>query len=332
MAKLTAPTLPPGARKQLSDELHLAHRRAGWPSVRDLARALGVGVASSSRIHDAFTNPRLPAWGLVQLLVVELANRAPGADATAEVKRFHGLWDEAAQADASATTENETPSAQAATLAEPERLPSQQDAARPNPAAKPSRPLDSVSSLLLIDTEGFREHDDVERAYMHRMLYDIIDRVMTTARIRPSLRHHVGLGDTVMETIDPSVAVPSLLRALLTTVPDHLRSVNRLASASVQLRLRLVLATGFVTIKEFEGLMVEDLDQARRLLDSDVLRAALRERQDGYALCVSEAVYQEAVGYADIPAEAFQEIAVPTKDGPLRAWLHSLPPSAWASV
>ncbi|WP_314250061.1 hypothetical protein [Streptomyces sp. DSM 40907] len=300
--------------------------------MHELARALGAGVAGSSRIHDAFANPRLPAWGLVQLLVVELATRAPGTDATAEVKRFRCLWDAAAQADTSATTENGTPSAQAVTPAGPEQLPSRQGAARPDAAAGPSRPLGSVPSLLLVDIEGFRERDDVERAYMHRMLYEIIDRVMAAARIRPSLRHCVGLGDAVMEMIDPSVAAPSLLRAVLTTVPDQLRPINRLASAPVQLRLRLVLATGFVTSKEFEGWMVEDLGQARSLLDSDVLRAALRECEDGLALCVSEAVYQEAVGSADIPAEAFHEIAVPTKDGPLRAWLHSLPPSAWASV
>lgn len=97
MAKLTAPLMTPGPRKRLSDELHALHRRGGWPSVRELARAMGSGVASSSRIHDAFTKPRLPAWGLVEVLVAELACRVPGgAPADQEVKRFHDLWDAAA--------------------------------------------------------------------------------------------------------------------------------------------------------------------------------------------------------------------------------------------
>lgn len=99
MAKLTAPTLAFGPRKQLSDELHALHRRAGWPSVRELARALGTGVASSSRIHDAFTKPRMPDWGLLEVLVIELAGRAPDTDVAAEAKRFHGLWDSAAVAE-----------------------------------------------------------------------------------------------------------------------------------------------------------------------------------------------------------------------------------------
>ncbi|WP_426361656.1 hypothetical protein [Streptomyces sp. E-08] len=95
MPKLTAPSLPPGPRQALSLELHALHRRAGWPSVRDLSSALGDGVASPSRIHDAFTKPRLPAWGLIDVLVVALARKIPRADPTAEVERFHALWDAA---------------------------------------------------------------------------------------------------------------------------------------------------------------------------------------------------------------------------------------------
>lgn len=97
MARLTAPLFAPGPRKRLSDELHALHRRAGWPSVRELARALGSGVASSSRIHDAFTKPRLPVWGLVEVLVAELTSRIPsGPSTTEEVKRFHSYWEAAA--------------------------------------------------------------------------------------------------------------------------------------------------------------------------------------------------------------------------------------------
>ncbi|MFV5997626.1 hypothetical protein ACNPQM_35850, partial [Streptomyces sp. NPDC056231] len=111
MPKLTAPLLVSGSHKRLNDELHALHRRAGWPSVRELARAFGAGVASSSRIHDAFTKPRLPGWGLLELLVSELASRVPGGvPAEQEVKRFHTLWDAAAAEnfpDASAALENQ---------------------------------------------------------------------------------------------------------------------------------------------------------------------------------------------------------------------------------
>ncbi|WP_432089671.1 hypothetical protein [Streptomyces sp. bgisy095] len=55
-------------------------------------------MASSSRIHDAFTKPRLPDWGLVDALVTALAERIPRADPGAESERFHALWEAAAEA------------------------------------------------------------------------------------------------------------------------------------------------------------------------------------------------------------------------------------------
>ncbi|MEU8851963.1 hypothetical protein AB0C70_38365 [Streptomyces sp. NPDC048564] len=66
--------------------------------MRELARSIGAEVASPSRVHDAFTNPRLPSWGLVELLVEVLARRVPGGPSTGEeVQRFHRLWDAAAE-------------------------------------------------------------------------------------------------------------------------------------------------------------------------------------------------------------------------------------------
>ncbi|MFE5515857.1 hypothetical protein ACFQ9J_35580 [Streptomyces sp. NPDC056529] len=98
MPKLTPPSLPPGPRQDLSTELHRLHLRAGRPSVRELSRALGQGVVSSSRIHDAFTKERVPAWALLDLLVPELARRVPRADPAEEVVRFHLLWQAAVEA------------------------------------------------------------------------------------------------------------------------------------------------------------------------------------------------------------------------------------------
>jgi hypothetical protein len=40
MAVIERPDLPPGARRDLNQELHTLHRRAGLPSVRELAGAV----------------------------------------------------------------------------------------------------------------------------------------------------------------------------------------------------------------------------------------------------------------------------------------------------
>ncbi|MFE1273343.1 hypothetical protein [Streptomyces sp. NPDC058757] len=118
MPKLTAPPLPPGPRKTLSDELHRLHLRAGWPSVRDMTRAIGgTSVASSSRVHDVFRQPRLPDWALLDILVTALADGIRGLDSSAESQRFHGLWAAAAEA----STATETPDSSPSSPADPER-------------------------------------------------------------------------------------------------------------------------------------------------------------------------------------------------------------------
>ncbi|MFI5865583.1 hypothetical protein [Streptomyces sp. NPDC051546] len=185
-------------------------------------------------------------------------------------------------------------------------------------------------TMLLVDTERFSDRDDVQQAYLRRMLYGIVDRVLLGAGIDQTLRLRADRGDAIMELVDPAVPLTTLLRALLTEVPAELHAVNRMAASSAQIRLRAVLATGFVAVDEFDGWVGTDLNQACRLLDADPLRAALRERADDFALCVSESVHTGVVqhGHLGIPADQFHVIDVLSKNGPLRAWLHGPLPTA----
>ncbi|MFE9447346.1 hypothetical protein [Streptomyces sp. NPDC006739] len=185
---------------------------------------------------------------------------------------------------------------------------------------------DPVSqTILLLDTERHSDRDDIERAYLRRMLYDITDRALERAGIDETLRLRAGRGDPapVMELIDAGASVPALLRALLTEIPAQLRTVNRMASSSAQIRLRGVVASGYVTTAPY-GWAGSGLDQARRLLDSGPLREALRERPGDFALCVCESVC------AGIPAADFHPMTVDGENGPLKAWLHGPPPQGAA--
>lgn len=80
MSALPRPDLPPGPHRDLVTELHDLHHRAGWPSLRSLARATGM---SHTSVSHAFSRPGLPSWGTVEVLV-----EAMGGDTT----RFHHLW------------------------------------------------------------------------------------------------------------------------------------------------------------------------------------------------------------------------------------------------
>lgn len=77
---LPRPELPQGAQRNLIDALHALHHEAGWPSLRALAREAGC---SHTTISTVFSSPRLPAWGILELVV-----EAMGGD----VKEFHPLW------------------------------------------------------------------------------------------------------------------------------------------------------------------------------------------------------------------------------------------------
>ncbi|MFG2499987.1 hypothetical protein ACGFSB_17445 [Streptomyces sp. NPDC048441] len=184
---------------------------------------------------------------------------------------------------------------------------------------------DPVSrTILLLDIEKYSDRDDVEQAYLRRMLYDITDRALENAGIEETLRLRADRGDSVMELIDANASLTALLRALLTEVPAQLRAVNRMASSSAQIRLRAVLATGYVAVDELDGWVGSDLNHACRLLDAEVLRAALRERTDDFALCVSQSVYAGIVRHdrPGVPADGFHAVRVESKNGTLEAWLH----------
>jgi hypothetical protein len=190
---------------------------------------------------------------------------------------------------------------------------------------------DPVSrTFLLLDVEKFSDRDDVEQAYLRRMLYGLADRVLECAGIDGTLRLRADRGDSVMELIDANASLTSLLRALITEAPAQLRSMNRMASRSAQMRLRVVLATGYVAIDEHAGWVGSDLNHACRLLDASLLRSALAQRRDDVALLVSESVHTGIVrhDHAGIPAEDFHRVTVDSKNGPLRAWLYGPLPAA----
>jgi tetratricopeptide (TPR) repeat protein len=80
MSTLPRPDVPPGPHRDLVTALHELHHRAGWPSLRALARETGV---SHTTVSKTFSQPALPSWGTLELLV-----EAMGGETT----RFHDLW------------------------------------------------------------------------------------------------------------------------------------------------------------------------------------------------------------------------------------------------
>ncbi|WP_338899899.1 hypothetical protein WBG99_33240 [Streptomyces sp. TG1A-60] len=91
--------LPPGARRDLNQELHRLHRRAGEPTVRRIAD--GISRATGT-VHNAFSKPELPRHEVVMAIVnylAELMRYRPNANPEEEGdkidRRVDRLWQEA---------------------------------------------------------------------------------------------------------------------------------------------------------------------------------------------------------------------------------------------
>ncbi|HVK26611.1 MAG TPA: tetratricopeptide repeat protein [Actinokineospora sp.] len=80
MGELPRPAVPDGPVRVFFDGLHDLHHRAGWPSLRDMAREVGC---SHTTISAAFNGTTVPRWGLVELIVETLGG---------DVATFHGHW------------------------------------------------------------------------------------------------------------------------------------------------------------------------------------------------------------------------------------------------
>ncbi|MEU0108059.1 hypothetical protein ABZ322_11855 [Streptomyces sp. NPDC006129] len=182
-------------------------------------------------------------------------------------------------------------------------------------------------TILLFDIEQYGSRDDVEQAFLRRVLYDVVETTLNTAAVDETARLRADRGDSVMELIDTAVPVPALVKTLLTETPALLHNKNRLIAASARMRLRIVLSSGYVAVDELDGWVGSDLNHAVRLLNSDPLRDALKQREADCVLCVSEGVYQGVVrhGPLGVRPEEFHRVTVGTKEGPTVAWVHGEP-------
>jgi hypothetical protein len=185
-------------------------------------------------------------------------------------------------------------------------------------------------TILLFDIEQYGSRDDVEQAFLRRVLYDVADATLAAAAVEETARLRADRGDSVMELIDTRVPVPVLVKTLLTETPALLHNKNRLIASSARMRLRIVLSSGYVAVDELDGWVGSDLNHAVRLLNSDPLRDALKQRDDDCVLCVSSGIYDGVVrhGPLGVRPDDFHRFTAQTKEGPTVAWLHGEPGSA----
>lgn len=97
MARLMFPDLPPGPLRELMEALHQLHARAGWPSVRTIAKDLQL---SHFTVHQLFLSVELPKPTILLPIVEYMAELAPRADVDEWCDRIDNLWTQAERYDA----------------------------------------------------------------------------------------------------------------------------------------------------------------------------------------------------------------------------------------
>ncbi|CAL9543424.1 hypothetical protein ACFW2V_04925 [Streptomyces sp. NPDC058947] len=182
-------------------------------------------------------------------------------------------------------------------------------------------------TILLFDIEQYGSRDNVEQAFLRRVLYDVVDATLLSAAVDETARLRADRGDSVMELIDTATPVPVLVKTLLTETPALLHNKNRLLATSARMRLRIVLSSGYVAVDELDGWVGSDLNHAVRLVNADALRDELKQREADCVLCVSDDVYRGVVrhGPLGVRPEEFHRMTVETKEGPTVAWVHGEP-------
>lgn len=96
------PVLAHGPIRDLNMALHELHRRAGFPSAREIARTVGMG---HSTVHNVFARARLPQYDQLMTVAGCLALRAFAQSSIREQTldlisgSFHDLWQRAKIAD-----------------------------------------------------------------------------------------------------------------------------------------------------------------------------------------------------------------------------------------
>ncbi|QFZ21040.1 ATP-binding protein [Saccharothrix syringae] len=126
MGGLPRPQLPPGPVRDLFEALHALHHRAGWPSLRAMAREVGC---SHTTVAAAFAGPGPPRWGLLELIVETL---------NGDVESFHRLWLAAGTGGAGETAVGGPPAAPEPATAPPAVVPPPVPVPRQLPADVPA--------------------------------------------------------------------------------------------------------------------------------------------------------------------------------------------------
>lgn len=208
-----------------------------------------------------------------------------------------------------------------------------------SPPFEKSRPLPPYRAVLAVDAKGFTDlpgctHEDVSRL-IHQLVGDAMREAGLDAEWS-SPDFYGPTGDGLAVGL-PTRVLPYLVHPFPVRLQERLDTHRRGHPGEEPLRLRVSLHVGPLPIDATvagQGGNGVARNETHRLLDSDVVKGALKEaspRITLVAMIVSDRVFQDVIsaGYAGLHPDHFVDVEarVEGKAFAQRAWLHLPAPS-----
>jgi hypothetical protein len=178
-------------------------------------------------------------------------------------------------------------------------------------------------TIVIADIEGFGQliRTNTNQVRVRRGMYRAIEHAFEAAGIAWASCGHEDRGDGVLilapAEIPKRLFVEHMPEALVEALTRH----NRTHPTAEQIRLRLALHAGEINYDE-HGVTGSSINRAFRLLDADVLRAALAASSAVLAIIGSGWFFDEVIRHSEHShASAYRPADVTNKEVTTQAWI-----------
>lgn len=182
----------------------------------------------------------------------------------------------------------------------------------------------SYFTIVVADIEKFGQRDNVIQNHLRGAFYRIAKESFEAAGVDWATLQVGDRGDGALFLVPAEVAKAQLVDVFVSQLHGSLSHHNRQSSPSAQMRMRLAIHAGEVTLDE-NGRSGGDTITACRLVDSDVSRAYLSAADRAHlVLIVSASIYQGTVrhGHGAIDPDTYAPVHVAVKELADQAWVH----------
>jgi hypothetical protein len=182
----------------------------------------------------------------------------------------------------------------------------------------------SYFTIVVADIEKFSQRDNVTQDHLRKAFYRVVPEAFGAAGVSWRKIRIGDRGDGALFLVPAEVPKVQIVDVFVDRLHILLGHHNRQSSQSAQMRLRVSIHAGEVTLDE-QGRSGGDTITACRLVDSDVSRACLAAAARAHlVLVVSAAIFNGTVrhGHGAIDPETYARVHVAIKELSDFAWVH----------